>query len=439
MHAFDADLERTSQSMRRLLRGFTLLCSGLIFGVGGWAFSAEIESAVLATGKFVVKSNLQAVQHVEGGKIGAILVGEGAQVRKDQVVIRLDSSQIKADLAIIEDRLIDLTAERARLAAERDGRSTLEPPAPPFELRAKRTAFNSAILLQSTLLSARHSGNRSQISQLKERKRQTKVQISGLENLRRARVIEFEQASTDLDVQRKLDAKRLIRKSVLRQTIREFARVRGDIGDIDAKIAEARSRLAETEFRITEHLRTKRSEILDKLKLNQSQLAEAREKYVAAHSRMQNLEIRAPRSGLVHELQVFTVGGVIKPGQTVMSIIPQDDLLLVSAKIATHEIDQVHIGQEATVRISAFKQRITPELSGTVVNLAPDETTDERTGQSFFSVKIEIRPEERSKLNGKKLTPGLPADVMIQGQKRRVISYLTQPLLDQMALAFKEE
>lgn len=439
MHEFDTDLAQTANSVRRLMRGFAVVSGLLVFGVGGWAATAQVESAVIANGKFVVKSNAQAVQHVEGGTIGAILVAEGESVKKDQVLVRLDSTKIEADLAIIKGRLIDLTIEKARLLAERDGKSVLQRPRPPFELNKERTAFNAAMSLQQTLLTARTSAIRLQLSQLTERNRQTKDQIQGFQRVRRARVTELEQSTEDLSAQQRLDKKRLIRKSVLRQTIRQVARARGEIGDIDAKISGARSRLAETNFKIAELKRTERSKILDQLKANQSQLQEAEENFAAALARTTGLEIRAPRAGLIHEMQIFTVGGVIKAGQTVMSVIPKNELLLVSAKIQTHEIDQVYIGQKALVRISAFKQRVTPELEATVTGISPDETQDEKTGQSFFSAKIAIKATELVKLGKKQLTPGLPAEVFIQGKKRRVITYLTQPLADQMALTFREE
>ncbi len=439
MYEFDTDLTQTANSMRRLMRGFAVFSGVLVFGVGGWAATAQVESAVIANGKFVVKSNTQAVQHLEGGTVGAILVAEGENVKKGQVLVRLDSSKIESDLAILKGRLIDLTIEKARLLAERNGKSVLQRPTPPFELSKERVAFNAAMSLQQTLLTARMSAIRLQLSQLSERNRQTKEQIRGFERVRRARVIELEQSTDDLAAQKALDKKRLIRKSVLRQTIRQVARARGEIGDIDAKVSGARSRLAETNYKIAELKRTEGSKILDQLKANQSQLQEAEEKYAAALDRTTSLEIRAPRAGLIHEMQIFTVGGVIKSGQTLMSVIPRDELLLVSAKIQTHEIDQVHIGQKALVRIGAFKQRVTPELEATVTGISPDETRDEKTGQSFFSAKIAIKPEELVKLGKKQLTPGLPAEVFIQGKKRRVITYLTQPLADQMALTFREE
>jgi HlyD family secretion protein len=439
MHEFDTDLAQTAHSVRRLMRSFALVSGLLVFGVGGWAATAQVESAVIANGKFVVKSNAQAVQHLEGGIVGAILVAEGEDVKKGQVLVRLDSSKVEADLAIVKGRLIDLAIEKARLVAERDGKAVLQRPKPPFDLSKERAAFNASMSLQQTLLTARMSAIRFQLSQLTERNRQTKDQIQGFKRVRRARVTELEQSTEDLTAQQWLDKKRLIRKSVLRQTIRQVARSRGEIGDIDAKISGSRSRLVETKYRIAELKRTERSKILDQLKANQSQLQEAEEKYAAALDRTTSLEIRAPRAGLIHEMQIFTVGGVIKAGQKVMSVIPKNELLLVSAKIQTHEIDQVYIGQKALVRISAFKQRITPELEATVTGISPDETKDEKSGQSFFKAKITIKPTEKAKLGKKQLTPGLPAEVFIKGKKRRVITYLTQPLVDQMALTFREE
>jgi len=325
------------------------------------------------------------------------------------------------------------------LLSQRDGNAAIERLQPPFDLGRERSAFDRAILLQQTLLSAKVSATRSQLSQLAERYRQTKEQILGFRRVRRARVVELEQARGNLSARRELDRKRLVRKSVLRQTISQVARAKGGIGDIDAKISGAKSRLAETKFKIAEIERTERSKVLDQLKVNRSQLQEAREKYLAANARTQSLEIRSPRGGLVHEVQIHTVGGMIKPGQTLMSVIPQDELLVVSAKIQTHEIDQVFIGQPAVVKIDAFKQRITPELDAILTGVSPDESTDEKTGLSFFSAKVAIKPSEISKLNGKQLTPGLPAEVFIKGKKRTVITYLTQPLLDQMALTFREE
>ena len=170
-----------------------------------------------------------------------------------------------------------------------------------------------------------------------------------------------------------------------------------------------------------------------------SELAEVEEQYAARKRPLQRLEIRAPRAGLVHELAVHTVGGVVAPGQRLMSIIPNAEPLIVDAKIRPDQVEQVHIGQKATVRIGSLKLPVTPELDGEVTTISPDQEIDERSGLAFFAVQIAIAPGERDKLEGKELTPGLPAEVLIRGESRRVITYLTQPLTEKIGLAFREK
>jgi HlyD family secretion protein len=225
---------------------------------------------------------------------------------------------------------------------------------------------------------------------------------------------------------------------VLRQTEREVSRTRGEIGDTEARIASARSQLAETEFKIAEITRTAHAEVLTQLQTVTEQLAQAEQECNTSRDRFQRLEIRAPRSGYVHELAVHTVGGIVAPGQTLMSIIPNTEPLLVSAKIKPEDVDQVHVGQAATIRISSFKLAVTPELASEVTGLSPDRVID-GSGQPYFVVKIAVSPGELTKLEGKELTPGLPAEVMIRGEARRVITYLTQPLTEKLALAFREK
>ena len=207
----------------------------------------------------------------------------------------------------------------------------------------------------------------------------------------------------------------------------------------DRIIAQAKSQLAENAFKTAEVTKSGRSEILRQLQGVTEKLAEAEQSRMAALDRMGRLEIRAPRTGTVQELAIHTVGGIVGPGQTLMQIIPANDTLLVTAKISPTEIDQVHVGQHATVKISSFKMATPPELDGTVTGLSADKVVDERSGQAFFKVNISIAPGERSKLEGKELTPGLPAEVLILGESRRVITYLTEPLTDKIGLAFREK
>ena len=439
MNEFETDLAQTEASMNRLLKLFTVTLLVLILGVGGWAVASKVESAVIATGNFVVSSNGQAVQHLHGGVVGRILVKDGDRVKKGQLVIELDSAKVRAELGIIKRQLIDLAAERARLIAERDGQVTIKRPKILQGNAANSSALNAALMLQQTRLQSRTDAFRSQLMQLKEQMEQTKNGIAGLRSLKRAREEELAQVSDDLEAYLQLDRKRLIRRSVLRQTKRQVSRLRGDIMEITSRLSSHQSKQSETEFRMREIKRKTRSEILDHLRLVKSKIGEALEKYSAARDRMTRLEIRAPSSGIVHEMNAHTVGGVISPGQRVMQIVPDNDSLLVMAKIEPNEVDQVKIGQRALVRVSAFDQQAPPELDGSVVGVSPDRSQDERTGIAYFSVRIAIDAGQSHKLGQKHLTPGLPADVFIRGQERRVISYLTQPIREQMSFAMREE
>jgi HlyD family secretion protein len=249
---------------------------------------------------------------------------------------------------------------------------------------------------------------------------------------------EMAQASAELNDYRMLESKGLIRRPVLRQAERDVSRLRGEIGDTEARIGSIRSQLAETEFKIAEVTRNVRSEILTRLQAVTAMIAELEEEISAARDRLQRLEIRAPRTGHVHELAIHTVGGIISPGQRLMSIIPSSEQLIVHARIRPDEIDQVHTGQQATLRISSFKLPVAPELDGQVTNVSADQVVDPATGQAYFTVKIAVAAGERRKLEGKELTPGLPTEVLIRGESRRVISYLMQPLTDKIALTFRE-
>lgn len=439
MTEFDTDLVDNASSIRHLMRWFLVGTALVLGGVGSWSALAEVDSAVLTSGTFAPASNAQAVQHLEGGVVGAILVKEGDLVQEGQVLVRLDAAKVIAETSIAERRLVGLAAEKARLIAERDDRATIAIPELPVTTPEARTALAVAIAAEQAILTERRFSRESQLSQLIERRRQIEMQIDGLNQRFRAIKEEFEQASAELEDRRFLDKKGLIRRPVLRQSERDVSRLRGDIGDTEARIAGARSQLVETELKITEHGRSVHAEVLTRLNAVEAQLAEAAEQALAARDRLTRLEIRAPRTGRVHQLAIHTVGGVVSSGQTVMSIIPSADPLVVSARIPANEIDQVHLGQPATVMINSFKLPVVMELDGTVSNLSPDHVVDTRTGQSFFEVTIAIAPGERDKLEGKELTPGLPAEVMILGERRRVITYLTQPLTEKIELAFREK
>jgi HlyD family secretion protein len=438
MTEFDMDIIANTTSMRRLMRLFIVSTLAIGLGVGGWATVTKIDSAIVASGTFVVESSAQAVQHLEGGVVGAILVKDGELVQEGQVLVRLDAAKVIADSSISQRKMLDLCAQKARLEAERLGQPQIDPSTISNPLAKQSPDLRQALSAQQNILTERLSTRRNQLSQLDEHKRQIETQIEGLNQQHTALQEEYAQASADLADQRMLDSKGLIRRPVLRQTEREVSRLRGEIGDTEARTASARSQLVEAQFKIDEVTRNALAEVLAQLQTVTEQLAQVEQEYNTSKDRLQRLEIRAPRAGYVHELAVHTVGGIVAPGQTLMSIIPNTGPLLLTAKILPEDVDQVHIGQDATVRISAFKLPVTPELESEVINLSPDRIVD-NSGQPYFVVKVAVAPGELTKLQGKELTPGLPAEVMIRGEARRVITYLTQPLMEKLTHAFREK
>ncbi|MGO4524190.1 HlyD family type I secretion periplasmic adaptor subunit [Microvirga sp. 2MCAF35] len=438
MTEFEDDLAANSSSMRRLMRWFILSSVIVFFGIGGWSVAARVDSAVVTAGTFAVQSSAQAVQHLEGGVIGAILVKDGDLVKEGQVLVRLDAAKVTADATILERKLIDLTAQKARLEAESLDRTTITRSESPFSSGSMASALRAAFAAEESLMNERRFTRLNQLSQQQERKVQVERQIDGFNERYKAQKEELAQVMAELADQRMLDSKGLIRRPVLRQTEREVSRLKGEMGDLDARVAGAHSQLTEIEFKIAELTRTARSEVLKQLQAVTAGLAETEEQLAAAHDRLQRLDIRAPRTGLVHELAVHTIGGIVGPGQKLMSIIPNDEPLIVNARIRPDEVEQVHVDQQASIRISAFKLPTPLELEGWVTNVSPDQVVSSQSGQGYFTVKIAIAPGERNKLAGKELTPGLPAEVLIRGDARRIITYLTQPLTDRLAVTFRE-
>ncbi len=439
MTDFSAEFAANEHSIRNLMRAFLASVALVGGGVTAWAVTTRIDSAVVVSGAFAVKSNAQTIQHPEGGVVGAIFVHEGELVQKGQILIRLDAAKVVSDARIVERRLIDLVAERARLEAEERDAAEIAIPASPVASAEAQATLRASIRAQQNLLSEKRLARASELAQLSERHTQIETQMRGLSDQLQAVQGEMEQAAADLRDQQTLDKEGLMRRPVLRQTEREVSRLRGQIGETESRVASARSQLTETELKIAETRRSGQSEVLTQLQSVVEKIADAEQELAASRDRLQRLEIRAPRMGYVNELAVHTLGGVIAPGQAVMSIVPKDDPLVVTAKVRPDEVDEVHLGQPATVRLSSLKLPTPPELEGVVANVSSDQLNDERTGQPYFRVSINIPVGEATKLPGEQPFPGMPAEVLIRGKARRVIAYLTQPLTDKLGLVFREK
>jgi HlyD family secretion protein len=410
----------------------------LAVGVGGWASTAEISGALIAQGSLVVDSNVKKVQHPTGGVVGEVRARDGDHVKAGDVLIRLDETVTRANLAIITKGLTELYARKARLGAERDGADAV---AVPKELadRGNDPEVQEALASERKLFELRRKARFGQKNQLQERIKQLQEQITGLIAQQDAKSKEMTIINQELQGVRDLWARNLVQISRLTSLEREEARLHGEHGQLIASAAEAKGKIAETELQILQVDQEFASDVAKELRETESKIGEYVERKVTAEDQLKRTDLRAPQDGIVFQSTANTVGGVITAGDPVMLIVPEADNLLVEAKVEPKDIDQVQFGQPVVLRFSAFNMRTTPEVNGTVVRVGADTSTDQRTGLSYYVVRISMTADEIAKLGQVKLTPGMPVEAFIQTGERTMLSYLVKPLRDQIKRAFREK
>ncbi|MBW8636308.1 HlyD family type I secretion periplasmic adaptor subunit [Hoeflea sp. WL0058] len=422
---------------RHLIVGIGI-CAILIGGLGGWAVTAEISGAVIAPGTLVVRSNVKNVQHPQGGVVGAIHVEDGDMVHAGQVVVRLDDTQIQANLAIVTNSIDETAARMTRLGAEQAGQQTLVF-SDELTARKDKPAIRTLIDGETRLFNLRREARSGQKSQLRERVLQFRQEIVGLEGQVEAKAREIALINEELAGLRSLFEKQLVSTMRLKVLERDEARLSGERNRLIASIAQTRGKISETELQIIQIDQEMRSNANQELSDLRLKAIEFRERRVAIMDQLSRVDIRAPQAGMVHQLAIHTVGGVIGPGDSIMQIVPQDEPLIAQSMISPADIDQLYIGQEALIRLSAFNQRETPEISGTVRRISADLEEDQRTGAQFYAIQITIHKTRLKELEPIKLIPGMPVEVFIKSPSRTAFSYLTKPLMDQATRAFREQ
>ncbi len=410
----------------------------LAIGLGGWASTAEISGALIAQGSLVVDSNVKKVQHPTGGVVGEVRVRDGDHVKAGDILVRLDETVTRANLAIVTKSLTELYARRARLAAERDGADSV---AVPKELvnKADDPDVVEALGSERKLFELRRKTRLGQKDQLQQRIKQLNEQITGLTAQQDAKSKEISLIDQELQGVRDLWAKNLVQINRLTSLEREAARLQGERGQLIASAAEAKGKIVETQLQIIQVDQELSSDVAKELRETDSKVGEYVERKVTAEDQLRRTDLRAPQDGVVFQSTANTVGGVIAAGDTVMLIVPESDTLLAEAKVEPKDIDQVQFGQPVILRFSAFNMRTTPEINGTVVRVGADTTTDQRTGQSYYLVRIAMTANEIGRLGDVKLTPGMPVEAFIQTGQRTLVSYLVKPLRDQLMRAFREK
>lgn len=436
---------RSAGEVASPLRAGLAICAIAVFGLGVGSALVEIAGAVMARGTIVVEGSTKRVQHPTGGVVSRIAVKDGDVVHEGDVVLVLDDTMTRANLMVLVRQIDELEIRQARLVAERDGMATVDLPLA-LVGRAGEKEVQDLLAAERRLFVSRLDARTGQKAQLGERVAQLEQEIAGLAQQKQAKGSELAFVARELEGSKVLWDKNLYPITKFTAIQRDAARLSGEEGQLVAQVAQTRGRITEIRLQIDQIDQDLRAETMRELREQQARLAELTERRLAAEDQLRRVELRAPQSGVVHQLMAHTVGGVIAAGETLMEIVPQDEELVVEVRIAASDIDAVHPGQTAWVKFPAFNQRTTPEIEGQVTRVSPDvvrDATPQRfqtttAGQDYYVVRVMLPSEGRAKLGRLALLPGMPAEIHLDLGDRTVLSYLLKPLADQLGRALRE-
>ncbi|OYX44876.1 MAG: RTX toxin [Rhodobacterales bacterium 32-67-9] len=419
-----------------LLGGFALAL--LIGGFGAWSVTTKIAGAVVAGGQVEVEQNRQVVQHPDGGVVAEILVKDGDLVAAGAPLIQLDGTLLTSELTIVEGQFFEILARRGRLEAERDDAGTITFPAELTEFASTRPAIEALMRGQERLFVARAETEANEIDQLQRRRGQIANQIEGIVAQRASTDSQLSLIGKELaDLQTLLD-RGLTQAGRVLALEREKARLEGAAGELDASKAEAEGRMTEIDIEILKRGSTRREDANTQLRdlgYRELELAERRRALI---EQIDRLDIRAPVAGIVHALQVTTPRSVIRAAEPVLYLVPQDRPLVIAARVAPINVDEVRIGQEVTLRFAAFDSRTTPELFGQVSRISADALVDEASKASYYRAEVVLDAGELAKLDGHAIIPGMPVEVFIRTGERTPLAYLIKPFTEYFNRAFRE-
>jgi HlyD family secretion protein len=424
---------RTQASLRRHVIGILGVTAFLLFGMGTLAATTQLAGAVLATGAIVVKSSVKKIRHTTGGIVAALAVQDGSRVKGGDLLLRLDETTPRATRDMIVKEMWDLDARRARLEAEQDGRDALIVP--------PSLADNSDPDLQRTLdgerrlFVLRRNAREIQRRQLQQRILQLKEEIKGSQEQNAAKELEQKIVANELIGVRDLYNRNLVQLPRLDALERDAARIAGERGQLTSSVAQTGGKIAETELKIAQiddDLRSDTGKELADIRAKRSDLAERR---IVAEDQLAHLDVRAAQSGYVHDLNVHAAGAVLTPGEDILTIVPDDDVLVAQVHVRPQDIDKVAPGQTAMLRFPNFDGRTNADVKGEISRVAADVSADSKGGTAFYAVDVTLDPARA----GGRLRPGMPVDAFIATSERTMLAYLMKPLSDQITRAFREK
>lgn len=423
------------QARLPIVVGFIALAV-LVLGLGIWSVVTQLAGAVIASGSIQVQSNRQIVQHAEGGVVGNIFVRDGDFVEAGQALIYFDDTLTRSELAIIEGQLVEFSARAARLEAERDG--------------AKDVSFSEVFISdtlddrvakntegQRRLFLARSETLAQETEQLQEQITQLEHEVEGTEAQLASLRTQIALIGKEWESQSKLLGKGLTQSSRVTGLEREQASLSGEVGRLVASKAQISGQIAATKLEILKLGTQRREAAIAELRDTELRMAELYERRLSLLERLSRMEVRSPTSGIIYGSTVFAERAVVQPAEPMMYVIPQDQPLVALARIDAVSVDQVFVGQLATLRFPAFDQRFTPELTSKVKLVSADVFEDQNTGVTFYQAELTLTPEELAKLGDQDLLPGMPIEAYLTTDQRTPLSYLTKPLMDYFYRAFR--
>ncbi len=415
------------------------LATILLFGgsLVAWGWSAGLQGAVISSGQLVVADEVKKIQHQAGGTVVALPVKEGQSVNAGDVLLRLDETVTRTTHQILARQLDEFSVKSARLLAERDGLEALDFAAA-VQLRAASPDVAELIAAERRLFEVRRASREGLRAQLRKRIVQLSEEIRGLRAQQTAKDRESRIIAVELAGVETLYRQNLVQLTRLSELQRGQAAIEGQIGQLIANIAQADGKIAEISLQIMQIDDDLRAEVSKELTEVRARESEAMERRAAIEVQLRQVELRAPVSGIVHQLAMHTIGGVLQPGEVAMLIVPGDGDLVVESRIAPTDVDQLAVGHSARVRILAGNRASLPEIAGRISQIGADIRRDERTNLSYYAARVVLEPAEIVRLAPLRLVPGMQAEVFIETEARRPIDFLLKPISDHFRRALTE-
>jgi len=408
------------------------------FGIlGVWSFLAPIDGAALAQGYVAVKNNSKTIQHFEGGIVESIKVEEGSEVKVGEVLLTLDTTQIKAQQEIYKGQSVVAKSIKARLLAEQKNKSQVVFPNDLLETNNSRVS--EVLNEQRDIFKARVASREGERLVLEQRIEQLNSKYKGMKGQRKSNQALLASLREETDELQELLKEGFADKRLLREKLREKIRVEGDVSELTASLAQVSIQKGETKLQIIQLEKDANKEIANELAAVKAELFDVSEKLRVTSSSLARTSIQAPVSGAVINLEVHTEGGVVAPGATLLTIVPEGQELTILAEVSPTDIDRLSVGLETEVRFSAFNQKTTPKLLGKVLKLSPDRIINEQTGAAYYLAEVALLQSSLDDIAGLELIPGMPAEVLIGTGERTLFEYLAKPVTDAFTRSFLEE